>query len=267
MTSPSKAKRAKLEVQKHEIRNVFALVLVNEKFPGYGIGNRDGADADRKKIKEFCKKAKFTVNHFSDLNLMSDAATDLKTDDLAADEMEDLFKTISKGDFSDYDAFICFISSHGDSGGILGVDGDSITMREIVRPIKRCPSLIGKPKLFFIQSCRGYKKDTARVSKGMVVADSSGYPQFTIPIEADILVAYSSLDGYELYRSENEGSWFITVLTQVFNEYAQDMNLTDMLAIVHEMVAGMEHCGRKQTPLFMSTLRKAVCFRISEPIE
>ncbi len=244
-----------LQTKNIRIRNGFALVIINKNFKH--LEKRCHADADRKSIDKFCTNAHFTVND----------TKGLKTDDLTAEAMEDLFKTISKRDFSDYDAFICFISSHGDSGGILGVDGDSITMREIVRPIKWCPSLIGKPKLFFIQSCRGYKKDTARVSKGMVVADSSGYPQFTIPIEADILVAYSSLDGYELYRSENEGSWFITVLTQVFNEYAQDMNLTDMLAIVHEMVAGMEHCGRKQTPLFMSTLRKAVCFRISEPIE
>ncbi len=241
-----------LVLKKTEILNGFVLVIINKNFEH--LKKRYHADADRKSIQTFCRNAHFAVND----------TEGLKTDDLTAEEIEDLLKNMSKRDFSSYDGFICFISSYGDSGGILGVDGDSTTVKEIVRPINKCASLIGKPKLFFIQSCRGYRKVTG-VSKGKVVADTFGYPQFTIPIEADLLVACSSLDGYELYTSENEGSWFITVLTQVLNKYAHYMNLTDMLAIVNEMVGGMEDCGRKQTPLFMSTLRKAVCFRISEP--
>ncbi|XP_028410344.1 caspase-3-like [Dendronephthya gigantea] len=241
-----------------QINKGFALMVINKKFKQFAF--RYCADADRKNIKTFCENAGLTIND----------TKGLKTDDLTADEIEDLFKTISKTDFSSYDAFVCFISSHGDPGEILGVDGGSITVKEIIRPINRCSSLEGKPKLFFIQSGRGYKKHTdISQAKRRVVADSLGFPSITIsiPIEADILVAYSSLNGYELYRKASEGSWFITALTQVLSNHARDMNLTDMLAIVLKMVSGTQHCGRKQTPLFMSTLRKTVWFKVLDCIE
>ncbi|CAB4038235.1 caspase-3-like [Paramuricea clavata] len=241
----------------YEIRNAFVLVIVNEKFQYFE--RRCGADADRRNIYTLCKNAHFTLNE----------TRGLKTDDLTAEEMEDLFETISKGNFSPYDAFICFISSYGDSGGILGVDCDNITVKEIVRHLsKRCSTLVGKPKLFFIQSCRPRMKDEVG---DKVVAEHAAYStssSITVPIETDILVAYSSLDGYESYRNlKEEGSWFITVLTQVLSKYAHYMSLTDMLAKVNEIVTSMEHCGKRQMPLFMSTLRKAVNLKMSKPSE
>ncbi len=60
------------------------------------------------------------------------------------------------------------------------------------------------------------------------------------------------------------GSWFITVLTKVFNEHINDMQLTDILAIVSDKVADIEHKdGWKQMPCFTSTLRKSVVFETS----
>ncbi len=75
--------------------------------------------------------------------------------------MEDLFKTISKGNFEPFDAFICFISSHGNEGGILGSDGQTIPAEAIVDNFtnKGC-TLVNKPKLFFTQNCRGVLKAT-----------------------------------------------------------------------------------------------------------
>ena len=262
MTSPSEL----TQLQKHQIRKVFALALVNEKFPDSEIDDRDGAHADRKNIKEFCENNKITVNDFSQLKLKINT-TDLKTDELSAAEMGNLFKTISEGDFSNYDAFICFISSHGDSlsGEILGVDGDSIAVKLILRHLNTCSTLVGKPKLFFTQNCRGDKRDAGiRKPKGKVVADRVF--SLTIPIQADVLVAYSSVHGYESYRDEEEGSWFITVLTKVLNEHINDMQLTDILAIVNDKIADMEYeDGWKQMPCFTSTLRKSVVFNISDP--
>ncbi len=89
------------------------------------------------------------MNHFSDLNLISDA-TDLKTDDLTTEEMGDLFKTISEWRFQQLRCIYLFhIKSWRLSGGILGVDGDSITVKSILRRLNTCSTLVGKPKLFF----------------------------------------------------------------------------------------------------------------------
>ena len=58
----------------------------------------------------------------------------------------------SKYDHSEVDCFACAILSHGDEGVVYGTDG-IVKIDELVSPVKgaNCPSLIGKPKLFFIQ--------------------------------------------------------------------------------------------------------------------
>ena len=124
MKTRSKARKAKTELVKREVHQVFALVIVNEKFDDKSIDDRPGAETDRRNINQFCKNAKFSVNKFSDLKLRNTET--LKTDNLTGKEMGDLFKSIlTEGDFSSYDAFVCFTSSHGNSKGILGVDGDT----------------------------------------------------------------------------------------------------------------------------------------------
>ena len=225
----------KLGLEKHRIRKGFGLVVVNE----------NGASVvDKKIIKEFCESANIE--------------TDLRTNGLKADEMKQLFKTISKKDFSSYDAFICFVSSHGRNDGIVGIDKEKVTTDEITQPFKKCKTLEGKPKLFFIDSCRGGKEDTGD-RQAKVVPDPSP------PFEADILVAFSSSDGYLSYKTEKLGSWFITELTKVLNKHAHNMSLTDMLTIVNNEVSKKD--GSKQMPSFTSTLRKAVYFDVPESIE
>ena len=58
----------------------------------------------------------------------------------------------SNYDHSEVDCFACAILSHGDEGVVYGTDG-IVKIDELVSPVKgaNCPSLIGKPKLFFIQ--------------------------------------------------------------------------------------------------------------------
>jgi hypothetical protein len=46
--------------------------------------------------------------------------------------------------------------SHGEEGLIYGVD-HSCEIEHLIAPFKSNPTLAGKPKLFFIQACRGTK--------------------------------------------------------------------------------------------------------------
>jgi hypothetical protein len=275
---------ANLNLYTHEIRKGFALVIVNEKFKYHR--HRKGADKDKENIMNFCESARFTVNDINGLRLSQNETSVLKfnsygklvTDDLTEKQMKNLFKTISKGDFSSYDAFICFISSHGGGGGILGVDGETIPVQFIVdlfKPSDNNRTLVDKPKLFFTQNCRGDRIDRgvpigpdddggSDESDNDVETDSEKVP-ITIPTEADILVAYSSVNGYESHRNTKTGSWFIIKLTKVLTKHARNMSLTDVLAIVNEAVARMvSRTGRKQMPCFTSTLRKAIYFKIVE---
>ena len=45
-------------------------------------------------------------------------------------------------------------------GGIYGVNGKFIDIKDLTSNFKaqRCPSLAGKPKLFFLQACQGRQK-------------------------------------------------------------------------------------------------------------
>ena len=269
----------------HEIKNGFALVIVNEIFKYYK--HREGASADRKNIKSFCEKAGFTVNDIKGLSLNRnqidalefDCDGHLKTDNLTKAEMENLLKVISQGNFQPYDAFICFISSHGNAGGILGAHGETIPVEYIVDQFKakneHC-SLVNKPKLFFTQNCRGDWENA-----GVNLEDDKGETEnddvndayetdtekipMTIPTTADVLVAYSTVNRYESFRNVKEGSCFIRVLTEVLEKNAKEINLTDMLATVNKEVANMEfNKGNKQMPCFTSTLRKPVRFKMAE---
>ena len=210
------------------IKRALVLIIINEKYKSFEQNYH--TDDDREKIKTFCENAQFTIN---------------ETDNITADEMDDLLKNIAETDFSPYDAFICFIVGYCDSQGVVGVDGNSLSVREIIRPIIKCSSLAGKPKIFFIHNCKENRKDAG--------------PRITTPVEPDILIVLSGVEKHEF--SVNHGSWYITALAHVLKENAHCMNLTDMLAVVNSMVASMQHCDKKQTPIFMSTLRQAVRFK------
>ncbi|XP_042300244.1 caspase-2-like [Sceloporus undulatus] len=57
----------------------------------------------------------------------------------------------------DVDSCIVSLLSHGIEGGIYGIDGKLLQLQEIFRLFDNanCPSLQNKPKMFFIQACRG----------------------------------------------------------------------------------------------------------------
>ena len=222
------------------------MALVNEKFKE--PFERHGAGIDRKNIEEFCHKAGFHVDK------------KLKTNDITKEEIKTLFETVSNQDFRDYDAFVCFISSHGATDGIYGIDGGFISVNEIVCQFKNNASLAGKPKLFLAQYCRG-----KNVDDGVVASDGPCLPT-SFPIEADILVAYSSSYGYTSYRNFENGSWFITTLINVLSKHAHDVNLTDILTIVNHTMAS-EKGSKKQMPCFTSTLTKAVYFEMPKSSE
>lgn len=60
--------------------------------------------------------------------------------------------TVSKEDHSQSASFVCVLLSHGDEGVLYGTDS-AVDLKELTGLFRgdRCRSLVGKPKLFFIQ--------------------------------------------------------------------------------------------------------------------
>ena len=63
-------------------------------------------------------------------------------------------------DHTAYDCLVCCVLTHGVLGHVYGSDGRIVRIQQLTRCFSssRCPSLAGKPKLFFIQACQGRDK-------------------------------------------------------------------------------------------------------------
>ena len=80
--------------------------------------------------------------------------------DLTRDELVHCMKVESLHNHQDYSCFVCCILSHGTTGAIHGTDGRTVPIKDLTGYFKAssCPSLRGKPKMFFIQACQGAEK-------------------------------------------------------------------------------------------------------------
>lgn len=123
------------------------------------------------------------------------------------------------------DCFICCILSHGSAEGVYGTDEVIVQGSDIYNPFNGvfCPSLVNKPKVFFIQACHGeVYHQFVKVQSDSQMEENAGEEkeeeelaadavQITIPAEADFLVARSTVKDYLSFR-EHSGSWFIQCL-------------------------------------------------------
>ena len=180
-----------------------------------------------------------------------------------------------------YDGLIVIISSHGKQKGIYTVDKNIVTVEELTSRVngRQCPSLRGKPKLFFISACRGRETDPG--VPGPVTSDASGHksPIPRLPTDADFLLCYATTPNHVAHRRHASragngpemGTWLISSVTQVFEEKMKDQDVMQMLAYVNERVASMSsrhqqvtmkkkpvQMHMKQMPVQMHMLRHRV---------
>lgn len=89
--------------------------------------------------------------------------------------------------------------THGDKGRIYAKDfGYPPDMLWTPFTGDKCPTLAGKPKMFFIQACRGTKVDSG--ARAIFISRDSGSATYSIPSMADILVMYSTYEGKILFN-------------------------------------------------------------------
>ncbi|KAL5110609.1 Caspase-3 [Taenia crassiceps] len=223
------------------------------------LPNRPGAGVDLRKLED--------TFHFLDF--------DVKTyQNPTAAQILSIVEAESSVNHTDADCFACVILTHGDDGGsIYGTDGP-ISLDQLIHPFRgnTCPSLAGKPKMFFIQACRGTLLDSGT----LVSTDSSCRPGDSdtlgslrrIPIEADLLVAYAVQPGYYAFRNSVHGSWFIQALNNCLRKYGHVLDLMSIMTRVNYEVAfefeslasTAAYSGKKQVPSIVSTLTKDVFF-------
>uniref|UniRef100_A0A671KAM5 Caspase-3 n=1 Tax=Sinocyclocheilus anshuiensis TaxID=1608454 RepID=A0A671KAM5_9TELE len=172
--------------------------------------------------------------------------------------------TVSKEDHSKSAMFACVLLSHGDDGRIFGTD-DCIELKELFALFRgdRCKSLVGKPKLFFIQACRGSGLDA-----GIESDYESEEETQKIPVEADFLYVYSTAPGYFSWRNVDNGSWFIISLCEMLSKYGRRLEIMQIMTRVNHKVAldfksssiFSRFDGIKQIPCIVYMLTKELHF-------
>jgi caspase 3 len=157
--------------------------------------------------------------------------------------------------------------SHGKESGCVAAADGLIELREIWNKFKGHESLMGKPKLFFVQACRGTKVAKGVEIPNQLVPDAQNNT-ISIPEFADNLIMFSTDDETISIRESNKGTWFIQELCkQLKNNTSSD--LMSILTVVTRKVALMngvieingEQVPAKQLPIIMSSLTKKIYFQ------
>ncbi len=80
-----------------------------------------------------------------------------------------------------------------------------------------------------------------------------------IPRGADVLLSYSTMEGFLSYRNKESGSWYIQALVEIFSNYACVEDILSLLTLVNYKVASFStQEGWRQVPAPQSTLRKKI---------
>ena len=230
----------------------LCLIINNSKFYSTtaegALPNRRGSDVDEHNLNIIFARLNYKIE------VMHDAT--------GASIMQKL-KDVSSMDHSRYDSFVCCLLTHGKMNGIYGADGNLVSVADLANFLKgvSCPSLNGKPKMFFIQACRGDDEDKGATLESDDGPDSNQLGR-SLPNAADFLFAYSTAPGTVSWRSIQFGSWYISKLCEVLDQHAKEgMDLLSMLTIVNDKVSqAYTKQGFKQCPAPVNMLRKQVIF-------
>lgn len=108
--------------------------------------------------------------------------------------------SVCREDFTDCDCIAFFILTHGNNKQEIAAKDVYYSFDKFWEPFcaDKCPTLAGKPKLYFISACRGKKKDSGKkiFSRGHIQSDSgSRSVGYKIPNNADFLMAHSTTEG------------------------------------------------------------------------
>lgn len=182
-------------------------VIINEKHfdPSTGQNTRDGTDRDAESLSTTFTKLGFVVD---------------RNDNVTLAQLNNIVKKYSGAGSEELhrecDMFAFCLLSHGEDG-IFYTKDSSVKLELLFRMFRadHCRGLLGRPKLFFIQACRGNQFDGGVTHD----AEADAKQDLKIPVESDFLIAYSVVPGFYSWRNNEDGSWFVQALTQVLEHF------------------------------------------------
>ncbi len=207
-------------------RHGVALIVNNKKFQVHS--ERKGSDRDEANLVQTWLYLGYRVEVRRNLTsvefseIFKDIDRFLKTSDEYAGEDNAV----------SHDSFVSCFLSHGSKDNIIGVDRVSIEMDNIESMIGKSVKLRSKPKLFFIQACRGWRPGAD------VQSDDDGEYKPRVTNRSDMHFSYATVSGNQAYRDTTLGSWFITELCKILCKFAPSHTLHQMQHQVNSAVPG-----------------------------
>ncbi|KAM7421029.1 hypothetical protein PAMA_015290 [Pampus argenteus] len=256
----------------------FALVISNVKFDPCAapdLDPRKGGEVDDEVLRKVFTELDYLVTVHRDLTAQGMRAC-----------IENFCR---RPDHRTVDSCVVCLLSHGVEGAIYGTDGQLLQLDWVFEAFDNahCPLLQNKPKMFFIQACRGEEMDCgveqidgpARTCspsceqrdagrEGQGDADSRqrgdiGRPRIKLPQRSDMICGFASLKGTAAMRNTKRGSWFIQELNTALRLHARDAHLADILVQVNGRIKeregyapGTAHHRCKEMSEFTSSLCK-----------
>ncbi|XP_013105145.1 caspase-1 [Stomoxys calcitrans] len=248
--------RNAIEYNMNHKKRGLALIFNHEYYDIPRLEPRTGTNVDCEKLKKSFKNLDFEVTAYKDCKL------------------RDLFKHIDNAasqDHSDCDCIAVAILTHGEHGYLYAKDV-MYKLESICHyfTAQECPTLAGKPKLFFIQACRGDSLDPGiKLQKTETDGETFSEMTYRIPVHADFLISYSTIPGFYSWRNTSDGSWYIQSLVEELNKNGIKYDMLSLLTFVSQRVAvGYESCvpsrplmdQQKQIPCLTSMLTRILRF-------
>ncbi|XP_002013216.2 caspase [Drosophila persimilis] len=240
---------------RHKNRGM-ALIFNHEHFEVPTLKSRAGTNVDCENLTRVLKQLDFEVTVYKDCRYKDI----VRTIELAASQ-----------NHGDSDCILVAILSHGEMGYIYAKD-TQYKLENIWSffTANHCPSLAGKPKLFFIQACQGDRLDTGvTMQRGHTETDGDSSMSYKIPVHADFLIAYSTVPGFYSWRNTTRGSWFMQSLCVELAANGKRLDILTLLTFVSQRVAvDFESCTpdtpemhqQKQIPCVTTMLTRILRF-------
>ncbi|ELU18144.1 hypothetical protein CAPTEDRAFT_147699 [Capitella teleta] len=138
-------------------------------------------------------------------------------------------------------SLVVVIMTHGDAGGLCGVDGCKIHPEtDVLLNFNRdsAPNLVEKPKLFLFQACRGCCRGN-RIPIGSMQDRSAAQHAHCERHTSRLVISCSEihflefpLKGYVAWRDVDEGSWLISDFCRIVRSKAREEHVLDIITEV-----------------------------------
>ncbi|PAA75581.1 hypothetical protein BOX15_Mlig018347g1 [Macrostomum lignano] len=211
----------------------FCLIInINTYSTGSGEEERKGSERDVDRVRKLFRKLSFTIKEVQN-------PTTAEIDDF-------LNGTKKSKELAKHGSFVCFLMAHGrkdPQGRDCIIDGHGVQspVLELAAKFKAsvCPDLAGKPKIFFVQACRGSGTDEV-THRGLAVDQLP--PEFAqnpalYPPESDFLFCFPTTEGQVSYRDPQTGSVFVQTLCDYIEQFYTEKHLEDIMILVKRHMA------------------------------